>query len=141
MVTGAGGRHITSLWLPGIGWWLQWRSDDRWRDLPDVQYRDERAGVHVPVEDEWAPWTGHPQPQVRAGERDGTPAWSLLHGELPTLGDVTVVLADGTRPAVRTVGKVWGCEWHGLPQPATVHHGGVRIDLPVARPQRRWMRP
>lgn len=131
------GEEVRTLELPGSGWLLQWRGDGCWRELTSAQYRDERAGSHVPVDDEWVRWTGTYHQQARGGGWDGTPAWWVLYGELPGDEAPSVVLADGHRPAVRVVGKVWAAEWRSVAQPATLHLAGVRYDFPFAEPRYR----
>ncbi|XVV12632.1 hypothetical protein ACQP2X_48975 [Actinoplanes sp. CA-131856] len=65
MTGSAGERRVSTLRLPGIGHLLQWRSDGFWRELGDVQHRDEAAGMFIPGEDEW----------------DGAATWWMVYGE------------------------------------------------------------
>ena len=132
--------QVSTLRLPGIGYLLQWRSDGFWRELNDVQHRDEAAGVFVPGEDEWAAWTGFAQPHARGGEWDGAAAWWMVYGELPGEQAPDVVLAAGTRPQVQVLGRVWACEWRAVAQPVTVHLQGQQFVLPFAEPANRGQR-
>ncbi|GID58096.1 hypothetical protein Aco03nite_065000 [Actinoplanes couchii] len=120
--------------LPGVDWWLQWRGDGFWRELSDLQHRDELNGVHTPDDDEWVRWSGLPQPQARGGAWSGTPTWWLVYGELPGSVAPTVELADGTRPPVLVLGRVWACEWRTHAQPGTVRVEGEQFELPFAEP-------
>ncbi|MEV4349143.1 hypothetical protein AB0J83_32195 [Actinoplanes sp. NPDC049596] len=133
--------HVSEIELPGTGWWLQWRRDGSWRDLNDAQHRDEAAGLYAPADDDWAAWTGDPQPRARGGDWDGAPTWWLAYGELPADGEVvTVVLDDGTHPAVHVLGRVWACEWRAAAQPAIVHVADQTFVLPFTEPMyRRWL--
>lgn len=113
-------RDITTLRLPGIGWLLQWRSDGFWRELNESQHYAELNGSHVPTEDEWARWSGLAQPHARGGEWGGIATWWLVYGERPGSTTPSVVLADGTRPSLLLLGRLWACEWHAVAQSATV---------------------
>jgi len=127
--------EISTVRLPGTGWVVQWRSDGYWRDLNDAQHRDEQSGVHLPAEEDWTRWSATLQPQARGGEWGGVTTWWLIHGELPEDGETpTVVLADGARPVVHLLGRVWACEWQAAAQPLTVHVGGRQFDLPFTEP-------
>jgi hypothetical protein len=134
VVGGSAERRIETLRLPGIGWFLQWRSDGSWRELNNAQHRAERAGCHLPVEDEWVRWSGTYQPHARGGDWDGARAWWLLHGELPGRVTPRVVLSDGTRPPVHVLGRVWACEWLSEAQPATALVEREQFNLPFAEP-------
>jgi hypothetical protein len=136
----AAARDITTLRLAGSGWLLQWRSDGFWRELSDAQHRDELDGSHIPAEDEWARWSGLTPPQGRGGEWDGVETWWLLYGELPGTATPSVVLANGTRPPVLRLGRLWACEWHAPAQPVTVRVAGEQYDLPFTEPQYRRLR-
>ena len=126
---------IATLRLPGIGHLLQWRSDGSWRELSDLQHHDELDGSHVPAEDEWARWSGLTHPQGRGGDWGGVVTWWLLFGEVPGSATPSVTLADGTRPPVLRLGRLWACEWRSVAQPATVRHaGGERFDVPFTEP-------
>ncbi|MEU4221131.1 hypothetical protein [Actinoplanes sp. NPDC026623] len=71
----------------------------------------------------------------------GVTAWWLVYGELPGSTAPSVVLADGTRPSVLLLGRLWACEWHTVAQPATVCVDGERFDLPFREPfYRRHLR-
>ncbi|MEU4161698.1 hypothetical protein [Actinoplanes sp. NPDC026670] len=131
------GGHVQTLHLPGSGWILQWRSDGFWRDLNSAQHRAELDGSHVPAEDEWVRWSGTYHQQARGGGRDTMPAWWLLYGELPGGTVPSVVLDDGRRPAVLTVGKVWASEWLSVPQTATLHLDGGQFLFPFTEPPSR----
>lgn len=122
---------VQSLRLPGSRWVLQWRDDGRWRDVTTDQLADELLDRQPPSTDDWVPWTGDHGWQGRGGSVDGGPATFSLIGELPAEGDVEVRLADGSRPAVHTVGKIWGATWHAAPQPVTVlvGHDERTLDL------------
>ncbi|MGK5683103.1 hypothetical protein [Actinoplanes sp. URMC 104] len=137
MADNSAARDVATLRLPGIGWLLQWRSDGFWRDLSDAQDQDERAGVHTPAEDDWVRWSGHAAPHARGGAWGGTTTWWLVYGELPGSTAPTVELADGTRPPVLQVGRVWACEWHAAAQPVSVHVENERFDLPFIEPSYR----
>ena len=63
MVDASAAGHVETLRLPRSGWLLQWRSDDFWRELNDVQHRAKVDGSHLPAEDEWVRWSGTHQPQ------------------------------------------------------------------------------
>jgi hypothetical protein len=130
-------RGITTLRLPGTGWLLQWRSDGFWRELNDSQHHAEQNGSQVPTEDEWARWSGFTQPHARGGDWGGVTTWWFIFGELPGSATPTVVLADGTRPPVLLLGRVWACEWRAVAQPVTVRVEGEQFDLPFAEP---WSR-
>ncbi|MEU7905772.1 hypothetical protein [Actinoplanes sp. NPDC049118] len=142
---------LLELALPGIGHWLQWRSDGSWRELNDAQRRDELDGVHVANADDWVAWSGFIQPQGRGGEWGGVSTWWLLCGEVPDDTTPTVVLEDGTRPPVHVLGRVWACEWRAAAQPVTVHVAGQQFTPPFAEPMYRrsygwrsgrgWWRP
>jgi hypothetical protein len=132
------GETVETLRMPGIGWLLQWRSDGFWRELSDAQNRAERDGVHVPAEDEWACWSASTSPRGRGGGWDGSAVWWLLYGELPDDATLAgVVLADGSRPPVLRLGKMWACEWESVAQPATVCVAGDRFDVPFTEPHYR----
>ncbi len=133
----SGEPQVRTLLLPGIGYLLQWRSDGFWREVNDVQHRDEAAGVFVPGEHEWTAWTGFARPHARGGEWDGVAAWWMVYGELPGEQAPDVVLTAGTRPPVQVLGRVWACEWHAVAQPATVHLQGQQFVLPFAEPAYR----
>ncbi|MCU7729110.1 hypothetical protein ODJ79_35810 [Actinoplanes sp. KI2] len=130
-------RHIATLHLPGSGRLLQWRSDGCWRELNDAQHRAELDGSHLPAAEEWVRWSGLSRPQARGGGWDGGPAWWLVHGELPGRATPSVVLADGSRPPVRSLGRVWACEWFSPAQAATVRVAGEQFTLPFAEPYYR----
>ncbi len=83
------------------------------------------------------PWSGLAQPQARGGAWGGITTWWLVYGEQPGSAVPTVVLADGTRPTVLQVGRMWACEWRAVAQPATVRVGGDQFDLEFAEPQYR----
>ncbi|SNY43936.1 hypothetical protein [Paractinoplanes atraurantiacus] len=106
---------VQTLVLPKSGWVLQWRADGFWRDLSGLQYRDELDGRHRAAEDEWVRWSGTYHQQARGG-RGPEPAWWVTYGELTGDAAPSVVLADGRRPAVCVLGKVWACEWWSGPQ-------------------------
>jgi hypothetical protein len=134
-VTGdSAAKDITTLRLPGIGWLLQWRRDGFWRELNEIQHQSEFDGSHVPERDEWVRWSGLLQPQARGGEWGGVATWWLIYGELPGSMTPSVVLADGTRPPVLLLGRLWACEWRAVAQMATVHVEGERFDLPFFEP-------
>jgi hypothetical protein len=121
---------VETLVLPHSGWVVQW-CDGHWRDLPPERYTDEPADVAAPDGD-WVRWTG----QVRAngrGDRWSEPSWWLVIGELDPDAPPTVVLADGTEPELRYVGRVWVCEWVSAPQDATVTAGEDRYLLSFSR--------
>ncbi|XVU29042.1 hypothetical protein ACQPZJ_18850 [Actinoplanes sp. CA-054009] len=128
--------QVSTLRLPGIGHLLQWRSDGFWRELNDLQHRDEAAGVFVPGEDDWAAWTGSPEPHGRGGDWDGA-AWWMLYGELPGEAPPEVVLESGPRPPVQVLGRLWACEWRAVAQPVTVHFPGRQFLLPFTKPAYR----
>jgi len=131
-------KEVTTLRLPGINWLLQWRSDGFWRDLNDAQYRDELSGLHAPSGEEWVEWSGISQPQARGGEWGGTSTWWLIYGEVPAgSGTPSVALADGTRPPVLLLGRLWACEWRAVAQPATVRVGREQFHIPFAEPEYR----
>ena len=127
---------VETLDLPHSTWLLQWRSDRHWRALDQAQHQDEVAGLHEPLADEWAPWTGTCPPVTgRGGDHwDGTPCWWSLVGELPEADLPDVVLADGGHPPILTVGRVWACEWVSPVQHATVRLGGEEFVVPFRRP-------
>lgn len=127
-----------TLRMPGSGWLLQWRSDGFWRELHDAQHHDELNGIHVPFEDEWARWTGFALPHVRGGSRRGVVTWWFSYGELPGSAAPSVVLADGTRPPVLLLGRVWACEWRAVAQPGTVLVEGKPFDLPLPSSALWW---
>lgn len=129
--------RVDTLRLPGIGRLLQWRADGHWRELNDMQHEAEKDGSHIPGEDDWVRWSGAAQPQARGGEWGGGATWWLVYGELPTGATPEVELADGTRPPVPRVGRLWAAEWHSVAQPATVHVGAQRFDLPFFEPHYR----
>ncbi|MFG1606695.1 hypothetical protein [Actinoplanes sp. NPDC049265] len=137
MTGSAGQPRVSTLRLPGVGYLLQWRSDGFWRELNDVQDRDEAAGMFLPGEDEWAAWTGVAQPYSRGGGWGGAAAWWMVYGELPGEQTPDVVLADGARPPAQVLGRVWACEWHAVARPATVHLQGRQFVLPFAEPAYR----
>ena len=62
---------------------------------------------------------------------------ALLYGELPGNTTASVTLADGRRPAVRRVGRVWACEWVSTAQPATLHLAGEHVTFPFTEPHHR----
>ena len=97
--------QVSMLRLLGIGYLLQWRCEGFWRELDDVQHRDE---------DEWAGRTGFAQPHARGGEGYGAAAWWMVDGELPGERAPEVVLTAGTRPPVHVLGRLWACEWHDV---------------------------
>ena len=132
---------VTTLRLSGIGWLLQWRGDGFWRELSESQHAAELDGSHRPDEDEWVRWSGLSQPQARGGEWGGAVTWWLIYGEVPGRSTPTVVLADGSRPPVAVVGRLWACQWRAVAQPATVHVDGHQFDLPFAEPFYRRQRP
>jgi hypothetical protein len=133
-VVGGSAGHIVTLILPGSGWLLQWRSDGFWRELNDAQHRAELDGSHLPAENEWVRWSGFYQPQARGGDWDRGPTWWFVYGELPGRATPSVVLADGKRPPVLLLGRVWACEWLSEAQPATVHVEGKQFNLPFTEP-------
>ncbi|GAA3344763.1 hypothetical protein GCM10020358_49300 [Amorphoplanes nipponensis] len=129
------GAEVQTLVLSASGWLLQWRSDGRWRELSDAQHESEVDGSQQPLEDEWVRWSGTFDRQAKGGARwDGVATWWLLYGELPEDSTPIVVLADGQRPAVLQVGKVWACEWVSIAQPATLHLAGEQITFPFTEP-------
>lgn len=137
MADDSAARDITTLRLPGIGWLLQWRGDGFWRDLNDAQHHDELNGTHVPTQEDWVCWSGLAQPQARGGEWGGVATWWLIYGELPGSAAPSVVLADGTRPPVILLARVWACEWRAVAQPATVRVEGEQFNFVFAEPQYR----
>lgn len=132
---------ITTLRLPGSGWLLQWRGDGSWRHLDELQHQAEVEGSHRPDDDEWVRWSGAARPQARGGDWGGVATWWLIYGELPGHATPVVELADGTRPPVLRLERVWACEWHAVAQLATVHVEGERSELPFAEPFYRRKRP
>jgi hypothetical protein len=141
IAAGAAAEDITTLRLPGIGWLLQWRSDGCWRELDEIQHQDELDGLHIPDEDEWVRWSGHFQPQARGGGWGGVATWWLIYGELSGGTTPSGVLADGTRPPVLLLGRLWACEWRAVAQMATAHVEGERFDFPFFEPFYRRQRP
>lgn len=138
MVGDSAAGHVETLRLPRSGWLLQWRSDGLWRELNDAQYRAELDGSHLPAEDEWVRWSGTYQPQARGGGRwDGAPTWWFVFGELTGPATPSVVLADGKRPTVLLLGRVWACEWFSEAQSATLEVDGVQLRLPLGEPEYR----
>ncbi|GAA0561641.1 hypothetical protein GCM10010172_51060 [Paractinoplanes ferrugineus] len=125
---------VTTLRLPGFGWWLQWRGDGFWRDLGDVQFQAEQDGSHRPAEDDWIRWSGLARPQARGGEWGGVATWWLVFGEAPAGTTPAVTLADGTRPAVLRLGRLWAGEWCAVAQAVTIHVGQERFDPPFSEP-------
>lgn len=137
MADDSAASDITTLRLPGKGWLLQWRGDGFWRDLNDSQHHAELSGLQVPTEDEWLRWNGRVRPQARGGGWGGVATWWLIYGELPGSATPSVVLADGTRPPVLLLRRLWACEWRAVAQPATVHVEGERFDFEFAEPYYR----
>ena len=126
---------VESLVLTGVGCVLQWRSDGSWRQVDVNQLADERSGRHVPTEDDWAAWTGLQDWQGRGARYDGRPGWFSAFGEVPPGAHVTVQLADGARPEVRHVGRLWGAQWFSVVQPVTVQVGAEVTTLAYRRPR------
>ena len=54
----------------------------------------------------------------------------MLYGERPMGATVQVRLADGSTPLVQVLGQVWGCEWIGHYQQATVTLGNRDLTMP-----------
>jgi hypothetical protein len=126
-------ENVETLVLPASGWLLQWRGDGFWRELSPAL-----EGLHRPSVDGWVRWSGTYHRQARGGGRwDGVATWWLLYGELPEHATPSVVLADGQRPVVLRVGRVWACEWVTEAQPATLQLGGEQVTFPFTEPHYR----
>jgi len=119
-----------------LGWRLQWREDGRWRCVNAGQLDAEASGELTPDEHDWRIWTGQAGAYLGGAELSeggGEPTWWLLYGEMPRVGDVRIHRPDGTLIPVRTLGRVWACEWHGVRQAVTVEIGDSShvYDFPV----------
>ena len=80
-------------------------------------------------------------PPGRGGDWGGVATWWSLFGELPGHVTPTVVLADGVRPPVLRLARLWACEWHAVAQAATVQVAGERFDIPFTEPFYRRQHP
>jgi hypothetical protein len=110
-------------------WRLQWREDGRWRQVDANQSAAEEVGEYTSEDGDWSIWTGAADGvtgRAEVPEGRDEPTWWLLYGELPAVGEVRVRSRDGTELPVRTVGRVWACEWHSLKEPVTVQIGDLR---------------
>lgn len=95
------------------------------------QLNAEADGEFAPDEDDWATWTGEPYMLGAAEVPEGRDelTWWLRYGELPADGTARVWTPDGRTLPVRTVGRLWMCEWQGLNHPVTVQVGTVVLTL------------
>ncbi|GII26125.1 hypothetical protein [Planosporangium mesophilum] len=119
-------------------WRFQWREDGRWRQVDANQLDAEAAGEHTPSEDEWVVWTGAAHGvtgRAEAPEGRDEPTWWMHYGEMPAVGTVRVWKSDGTLLPVRTIGRVWVCEWYGVGQPVTIEVGDKQFHVRI--PYRR----
>ena len=108
--------------LPGSAVRLQWhRGVNGWRCLTETDADRDRPGLANPVE--WRLWTGNPASVIKMSIVRGRQRWWVLAGELPWPDSMVVVQAqNGPRPAVSlTEGRVWSCEWSGVPSTATIN--------------------
>lgn len=150
---GASDSTVQTLHLPMSGLRLQWRSDGFFREVLAGQWAQEESGEWIPAREEWVAATG-PSYQMRMERRPGDPpepTWILLYGERAAEAMVSVRLADGSTPRVHVLGQVWGCEWIGLYQQATVSVGGedwttppierVAQRRPFIGPTQGWLHP
>jgi len=87
------------------------------------------------VESDWTPCSGTEQLVGSCGGPfDGAATWWLLVGELFEDAATEVVLADGRRPPVLQVGRVWACTWVSPLQSATVRRGTSELTFRYYRP-------
>gem|GEM_PF-3196341 len=126
-VSDLGASPVETVQLPLSGVRLMWHRSGFWRIVLPDQWADEQTGQWLPDVTDWDRWTGLNTNVVRGEYPPGNaqrPTWWPACGELPSVGaSVHVALADLTEPPVETVGLVWGCEWAGDYQQATVRVG------------------
>lgn len=112
------GARIRIQWHDGIGGWRWFTDAEVERDHLD---QNGRVG--------WQIWTGDTAAVARiriAWSRQGQiDRWFMLAGEIPSQeSEVVVIVADRQRPPVAILeGRLWACEWSGVPTVAE-----VRID-------------
>jgi hypothetical protein len=123
---------LETLVLPLSGWVFQWRADGWWRELAPDQWRAELDGVFTPSGDEWVQWAGTVHRLAKGGWSDA-PRPFVVYSELVPGLVPQVVLADGGRPPIVRLGRIWVCEWVSLPQPATVTVGAEEWVVPFDR--------
>lgn len=122
---------VTERVLAGSGLHLQLNERVQgWRWLPGAYVERLRARGMQPTG--WSPWTGSPDSFTRLSIPRQPARWCVLVGELPSPeSKVVVTTEDGEQiPADTMEGRLWACEWPGLPLSATVRVvGGTAVAV------------
>jgi hypothetical protein len=125
---------VETLVLPVSRLVFLWRTDGYYRILGEDYLFDAQLGIDADCEEEWIRWTGTVYREGRGQGVWSEPGWWSTYGELPPGATVTVTLASGHEPQVRTIGRIWACEWVSMAQDSHMTVGDERYSLPFRKP-------